>query len=76
MTVGRISQKYVSLQNYRVLELNNKGRALLSSSRLEVLEYLEQPYLCAMQFIWCEFMGIKSSKKLSANIHMIYLQRL
>jgi len=53
-------KKYISLQNYRVLELTNEGRALLSSSRLELLEYSEQPYLCAMRFNWCEFVGIKS----------------
>jgi len=29
MTVGWIFTKYISLPNYRVLELKNKGRALL-----------------------------------------------
>jgi len=60
MTVGRIFTKYISSQNHRVLELKNKGRTLLSSSRLELLEYSEQPYLCDMRFDWCEFMGIRS----------------
>jgi len=32
-------------KNYRVLDLEYKARALLSSSRLELLEYSEQPYL-------------------------------
>jgi len=31
-------------KDYRVLELKNKPRAFLSSSRLELLEYSEQPY--------------------------------
>jgi len=34
-------------ENYRVLELKNKAQALFSSSRLELLEYSEQPYYLA-----------------------------
>jgi len=52
--------KNIYLYKIIELELKYKGGALLSSSRLELLEYSEQPYLCAMRFNWCEFMGIKS----------------
>jgi len=65
MTVGRIFTKYISSQNHRVLELKNKGRTLLSSSRLELLEYSEQLLMCyAVRLVW-----IYGNKKLANCLH-------